>query len=200
MLASHGVALEDAGILRLYAQAEAELEAGPYLPYRSVLRGVMARIANALGFQASDADQNALADSVGKWPPFADSATALIRLGKRYKLVILSNIDDDYFAASQRLLPVRFDAVFTAQQIGSYKPSQANFRYALDRLGVGKEQVLHVAQSLYHDHAPAKQLGLRTAWVNRPSVLPGTGVSLPAEVTPDVEVPDLQSLADLLGL
>lgn len=200
VLAQHGIAQDDAEIIRLYAQAEAELEAGPYRRYRSVLRGVMARMADELGFQASDAEQEALASSPENWRPFADSVAALGRLGKRYKLVILSNIDDDLFAATQRLLPARFDAVFTAQQIGSYKPSPANFHYALDQLGVNKEQVLHVAQILYHDHAPAKKLGFSTAWVNRASVLPGTDVSLPVDVEPDVEAPDLRSLADLMGL
>ena len=104
------------------------------------------------------------------------------------------------FADSARVLGIDFDEVITAQQVGSYKPSRENFRVALDRLDVPIGQVLHVAQSLYHDHAPAKELGFTTVHVNRASRNPGTGVAPETAASPDFEVPDLQSLVTLLGI
>ena len=125
---------------------------------------------------------------------------ALARLKTRYKLVILSNIDDAMFAETNRLLEVEFDEIITAQQVGSYKPSHANFEHALERLAVPREQVLHVAQSIFHDHVPAKTIGLTTVWVNRESRCPRTGVAPPAHAEPDLEVPDLKGLAVAAGL
>src|SRR5215470_17071316 len=200
VLARRGVAAEAEQLLRLYVKYEAEQEAGPYKLYREVLQGVMAGIASELGFVPTAAELQTLPDSVGHWPPFADTVAALRRLQTRYKLVIISNIDDAMFTATNALLQVTFDAIITAQQVGSYKPAQQNFRVTLARLGVPQQQVLHVAQGLYHDHVPAKALGLTTVWVNRPSRLPGTGLALPVQVMPDLEVPDLQSLVAPMGL
>ena len=135
VLACHGVALPDAQTLQLYAKYEAAQEAGPYQTYRTVLRNVMAQIATDAGFQPTAAEADALPDSVGQWPPFADTVAALKRLKTRYKLVIISNIDDAMFAASNQLLQVDFDAIITAQQVGSYKPAHQNFRAALQRSG-----------------------------------------------------------------
>jgi len=200
ILARRGIAAEAEQILRLYVKYEAEQEAGPYKPYRDVLQGVTAGIADELGFVPTAAELQALPDSVGHWPPFADTVAALTRLQTRYKLVIISNIDDAMFADTNALLHVTFDDIITAQQVGSYKPALQNFHVALARLGIPQHQVLHVAQGLYHDHVPAKALGLTTVWVNRPSRLSGTGLALPVQVTPDLEVPDLRSLVDLMGL
>jgi 2-haloacid dehalogenase len=194
LIERRGLPVDPAQLLRLYAKYEAEQEAGPYKSYRDVLRGVMDGIADEFSFAPSEDERNALPDSVGYWPAFPDSAEALKILKTRYKLVILSNIDDAMFAQSNRHLEVEFDEIITAQQVGSYKPSRRNFQVALERLGVPRTQILHVAQSLFHDHVPAKELGFTTLWVNRPSILPGTGVSLPVEVTPDLEVADMQSL------
>ena len=137
---------------------------------------------------------------MGTWPPFDDTIDALAKLKTRYALVILSNIDDAMFTQTAVRLEVEFDEVVTAQQVGSYKPSAENFRHALRRLDVPVSNVLHVAQSLYHDHVPAKTLGFTTVWVNRTSRCPGTGVSLPAAVRPDLEVPDLQGLVTAMEL
>src|SRR5262245_26602263 len=200
ILARRGIVAEAEQILQLYVKHEAEQEAGSYKPYRDVLQGVMAGIASELGFVPTAVELRALPDSVGSWPPFADTVAALARLQTRYKLVIISNIDDALFAATNALLHVAFDDIITAQQVGSYKPSQQNFYFALARLGVSPRHVLHVAQSLYHDHMPAKALGLTTVWVHHKSRLPGTGLTLPAQVSPDLEVPDLQSLVDMMGL
>jgi 2-haloacid dehalogenase len=200
ILQRHGLMALDVAVLQLYARYEAKIEAGPYVPYREVLRGVMAGIAAEMGFLPSEADLDALADSVGQWPPFRDTVEALQRLQRRYKLVILSNIDDDLFAETQRLLGIDFDQVITAQQVGSYKPSPLNFQTALARLDAPVSQILHVAQSPYHDIVPARALGFATVWVNRASLLPGAGLSLPVEATPDLEVPDMQTLVARMGL
>ena len=196
VLRRHGVSASDERVLRLYTRLEAEQESGSYKPYRDVLRGVMSGLAAELRFPASMGDLDALPDSVGFWPPFTDTVGALRRLAARYKLIILSNIDDALFARTASHLQVKFTDIITAQQVGSYKPSPENFRFALNRLGVPASQILHVAQSLYHDHVPAKRLGFSTIWVNRPSRLAGTGLALPAEVKPDLEVADLEGLAD----
>ena len=199
ILARRGIAAEAEQILQLYVKYEAEQEAGSYKRYRDVLQGVMAGIASELGFVPTVSELQALPDSVGHWPPFADTVAALTRLQTRYKLVIISNIDDAMFAETNKLLHVVFDDIITAQQVGSYKPALQNFHFALARLGVPQQQVLHVAQGLYHDHVPAKALGLTTVWVNRQSRLPGTGLALPAQVTPDLEVPDVRSLVGMMG-
>lgn len=200
VLAQRGIEAEAEQVLRLYVKYEAEQEAGPYKLYRDVLHGVMAGIASELDFVPTAAELQALPDSVGHWPPFADTVAALTRLHTRYKLVIISNIDDALFTETNALLQVTFDDIITAQQVRSYKPALQHFRVALARLGVPRQQVLHVAQGLYHDHVPAKALGLTTVWVNRPSRLPGTGLALPVQVTPDLEVPDVRSLVELMGL
>lgn len=200
VLARHGISASPEQILQRYAQFEAAAEAGAYKSYVQVLREVMAQLAPTLGFTPSEADLAALPASVGQWPPFADTVAALQRLKQRYKLVIISNIDDALFAQSNKLLQIEFDAIVTAQQVGSYKPNPANFHFALCCLGVDQRQVLHVAQSLFHDHAPAKALGFTTVWVNRASRLPKTGVALPATATPDLEVPDMKSLVVAMGL
>jgi len=200
VLECHGRAADDETLLRLYARYEAEQEAGDYRPYRDVLRGVMASVAESLAFVPTEDDLDALGDSVGRWPPFADTVAALHRLKTRFKLVILSNIDDAMFAETNRLLEVEFDDIVTAQQVGSYKPSHANFQHMLARLRVPREQVLHVAQSIFHDHVPAKTLGFTTVRVSRESRCPGTGVAPPAHAEPDLDVPDLAGLVIAAGL
>ncbi len=200
VLKRHGVDVEPEHILRLYARFEVGQEAGPYQPYYNVLRKVTAEIASELGFVPTEADLNALPESLGSWPPFPDTIEASEKLKRRYCLVVISNVDDALFAQMAKRLGVSFSDVITAEQVGSYKPCHRNFELALQRMGVPAGQVLHVAQSLYHDHVPAKALGFTTAWVNRASRLTGTGLAPPAEAVPDLEVPDLQSLVELMGL
>ncbi len=190
--------LSDAGILELYAALEGQEEAGDYRSYREILHSVMARMAARLGFTASDNETRAIADSLPTWQPFPDTIPALRRLKARYRLAIISNVDDDLIAATARRLEVPFDHVITAQQARSYKPSLNNFRLALDRIALPPERILHVAQSLYHDIAPAKQLGLATVWVNRRAGKHGSGATPPAEAQPDLQVPDLATLASLV--
>jgi 2-haloacid dehalogenase len=179
-LAAHGVTgADEAELLRSYARHEAAAEAGPYLPYRDVLRSCLDGLGRNFAFTPTAAERDAFADSAGDWPPFADTVDALRRLHTRFKLVIVSNIDDDLFARTARLLEVPFDEVVTAQQVGSYKPARGHFDAALARTGAPVGSVLHVAQSLYHDHVPAKALGFTTCWANRASRLPGVGVAPP---------------------
>jgi 2-haloacid dehalogenase len=128
---------------------------------------------------------------------------ALRELKKRYKLAVISNIDDDLFAETRKLLEVEFDVVITAQQAGSYKPSVINFQIALRALSISPEQLLHAAQSIYHDVVPARSLGISTVWVNRKSARPGIGAVRPSnaptlEQRADLEVADLASLAATL--
>ncbi|HXG40721.1 MAG TPA: haloacid dehalogenase type II [Candidatus Limnocylindrales bacterium] len=197
IFAAHGVDIAGEELLEGYATAEAAAEAGPYRPYRQVLREVLAELAARYGFEPSQDELATFAESVGDWPAFPDSADALAALKRRFRLAVVTNCDDDLFARSNARLGVTFDAIVTAQQARAYKPALAPFELAFDRLALPRERVLHVAQSLYHDHVPAKRLGITTVWVNRRHGRPGTGATPPAEAAPDLIVPDMRSLAEL---
>ena len=197
MIDGHGIGDSDDDLLASFARHEAEVEAGPYRSYREVLAET-ARAMLARARDRPDADQLAtFGGSVGDWPPFPDSIDALTRLRSRYRLGVLTNCDDDLFAASQRRLGVAFDPVVTAQQVGAYKPDTRGFDILLERVGVPADRVLHVAQSLFHDHVPAKELGLATVWVDRRAGKAGSGATPPASAEPDLVVPDLATLARL---
>jgi 2-haloalkanoic acid dehalogenase type II len=164
----------------------------------------MRALGSDLGSPVSAEDEQRLARSVPDWPAFADSAATLTALSQRFKLIILSNVDRASFAASNARLGVRFSAVITAQDVGSYKPSQRNFESLLaeaSRLGVEDGKLLHVAQSLFHDHVPARQAGLPTAWINRRKGRPGWGATPapPAPVVPDWEFSSMAALADAVA-
>ena len=131
--------------------------------------------------------------SLPDWPPFPDTRAALASLQTRYKLAIISNTDDDLFAGTARHLGIKFDEVITAEQAQAYKPSPAPFLLALERLGLPRERVLHVGQSVYHDVLPARSLGMATVLVHRR----GFGATRPSAGEPDLKVPDLQTLAAL---
>jgi 2-haloacid dehalogenase len=197
VLAAHGVDLTDDEILESFARHEAALEAGPYQTYRAVLAGSLGGLADELGIEVTAEELATFGESVPGWPAFADSTDALRRLAGRYRLGVITNCDDDLFAASALRLEVPFEWVFTAEQAQDYKPSVAPFVMALNAIDVPKDRVLHVAQSLYHDHVPAQSLGLATAWVNRRHDRPGSGATPAATATPDLEVPDLATLADM---
>ena len=197
ILAAHGKALSDFALLELYSELELKAEQGEFRKYRDVLQSVVAGFGERLGFKPSEEEIRALPKSVPQWPLFPDTAAALKRLQTRYRLAVISNIYDDLFATSEPKLQARFDQVVTAEQAHSYKPSLNNFRLALKRLGLAPDQTLHVGQSLYHDVAPAKSLGIATVWVNRPSPRPGAGAARTADGKPDLEVSDLATLADI---
>jgi 2-haloacid dehalogenase len=187
--------MDDATILQLYGDFEARAEQGEYLRYREILELVVRRFGEEFGFAPTEKDVRALSDSLPKWKPWSDTVSALRELQKRFRLSIISNIDDDLFAATRPQLEVKFDPVITAQQAQAYKPSLQIFELALSRIGVPAHRVLHVGQSVYHDVVPAKSLGLATVWVNRPSARTGVGAVKAAEGKPDLQVSSLAELA-----
>jgi 2-haloacid dehalogenase len=192
-----GVPIPPEILLRTFVAQEARIEAGAWRPYRLVLREVFRAMAEEHRWNLSAAEQDVLAETLPKWPPFPDTVAALRRLKERFKLVIVSNTDDDLFAATARRLEVGFDGVITAEQVRCYKPGLAHFEEVLKRFSLVPSQVLHVAQSLYHDHGPAKRLGWRTVWVQRPSRLAIQGLAPPAVVKPDATVTSLAELAEV---
>ena len=187
--------LSDAQILHLYSEFEPLAQAGPYRNYRDVLAQVVRDFAAELNFPVSDAEANGLAESIRSWQPFADSVPALRRLQTRYKLAVLSNIDDDLFAYTAPKLEVHFDAVVTAQQVHSYKPSYNNFEALLRRFQIPRERLLHVAESLYHDVVPGHALEIATVWVNRRQGK--VAATKLVEARPDLEVKDVGELAEI---
>lgn len=191
---------EAGSVLEAYAELEAAAEAGAYRPYREVLGEVLAGLGDRFGFEPSEAERAAFADSVGDWRPFPDTVAALRRLRSRFRLVILSNVDDDLFARTAERLEVPFDEVITAQQLGSYKPALRNFEAMFERLGIERTALVHVAQSLFHDHAPAKRLGLASVRIDRPSARPGVGVAPASAARPDLVFHDLATFADAAGV
>jgi 2-haloacid dehalogenase len=192
---AHGRDVADEALLATYAGHEAGLEAGPYLRYREVLARACRGVCADLGIEPSAEEVAAFAGSVGDWPAFPDSAAALAALASRFRLAVITNCDDDLFAASNRRLGVRFGWIITAQQAGSYKPSHRNFELAFERIGAPRDAILHVAQSLYHDHVPAKELGLRSVWINRRGDRLGSGATPTAAATPDATFPDMATFA-----
>ena len=191
-----GVRATDDELLEHYARLESVLQSGDHVSYKEVLRGVARGFARRFSIPEAHFDAEALAASLPRWRPFHDTVESLARLKQRYRLAIISNTDDDLFAQTALSLEVPFDFVITAEQVGAYKPSTKNFTYALDKVGVAKERWLHVAQSRFHDVAPARSLGLATVWVNRRSGKPGHGATTASDATPDLEVPNLKTLAD----
>jgi 2-haloalkanoic acid dehalogenase type II len=199
-----GISADDAALLAAFAEAESAAEhESPGTPYPEILRATHARIAQHFRATPDVIAADALARSVGDWPPFAGTREALKRLHRRYKLMVVSNVDRASFARTQKLLGIAFDAVVTAEEVGAYKPDPRMFRRALEvaaTLGATPQQVLHVAQSLYHDHVPAKALRLATVWVRRPSRRAGFGATRDpgVPVQPDIVVHSLAELADMV--
>jgi len=166
-------AWSDTQIIKAYGRHEMELERGPYVPYRRVVKTIGRRLGEVMDAPMSEAEAATFGDSVGEWPAFAETPAVLAALKRRFRLYVISNVDDDLFARTAPKLDVPIDGLISAQQCGSYKPSLNNFRVALGRIGLASEQVLHVAASLYHDIEPATELGLKTVWVDRSARMPG---------------------------
>lgn len=200
IFAAAGRTVSGEGILELYAAVEAREEAGPYRSYREILESTVRRMAARLVIPLPEAQATVLAGSIGAWPPFPDTIAALQRLKTRYKLAVISNVDDDLFAGTAKSLGNPFDAVITAQQARSYKPSANNFRVALERIGEPVDKILHCAQSLFHDIAPARSLGFSTVWVDRRAGRHGTGATPKSDATPDLRVESMAELADAAGV
>ncbi len=195
ILSAHGKHINDATLLKLYGDFEQRSEQGAFLPYREVLESVVRQFATELQFTPTDDEVRSLPESLSTWKPWPDTVAALRQLKTRFKLAILSNVDDDLFALTRPQLKVGFDEVITAEQAQAYKPSLKLFELALSRINTPAHRVLHVAQSVYHDVIPAQALGLATVWVNRPSARPGVGAVKAAEAKPDLTVSSLAELA-----
>lgn len=191
--------ISDAQILEQYGEAEAELEAGSYLRYRDVLAQSAHLAGQRLGLGISELEAGEFADSLRQWEPFPDTVAALQALAGKFKLGIISNIDDDLFAFSRIKLQAPFEVVVTAEQVQSYKPSLRNFQEVLRRTGIAKQEWLHAGQSIYHDVIPATQLGIESVWVKRPSARPGIGAVKKATAQPAYQVSSVGELAELLG-
>jgi 2-haloacid dehalogenase len=196
-LAAHGLNVDDDSALQAFARHEAEIERGPYRRYREVLGEALKAMLGDRGETPSADEVAAFGGSVADWPAFPDSAAALARLHERFKLGVITNCDDDLFAASEARLGTAFDWVVTAQQAKRYKPNPRGFELMFERVGLPPARILHVAQSLFHDHVTAKRLGLSTIWVDRRAGREGGGATPPAEATPNLVVPDMATLAAL---
>jgi 2-haloalkanoic acid dehalogenase type II len=172
-------------LLEAYGRVEHEMEqAFPALRYSMLLEKVHEGLSRKLGMEPNESEAAAFGASVGDWPAFPDSAEALAYLKGHFQLIILSNVDRTSFAGSNRRLGVEFDQILTAEEIGSYKPDLRNFEYLLARAGdagIARNELLHVAQSLFHDHVPANAMGIASAWIDRRHEKSGGG----ATVSPD---------------
>jgi 2-haloalkanoic acid dehalogenase type II len=188
LLQAGAVTLGRDEVLAVFARHEAAQEAAtPQMLYSELLAEVHRRLAGEWGVKADEERAVAFGKSVPDWPEFPDTPASLQYLRRYYKLVILSNVDRESFAGTNRRLGVTFDAICTAQDIGSYKPDPRNFEYlikALAGLGVLKRNILHTAQSLFHDHAPAQAAGLSSAWIDRRHEREGWGATVPPAGTP----------------
>ena len=187
-LSRSDVGLSRDAVLEAFARLEArQQEKTPEMLYSDLLAEVHGQLATEFDVPPDSAEAAAFGASIGDWPAFPDTVEALRYLKQHFRLVILSNVDRASFQATNKLLQVNFDAVYTAQDIGSYKPDQRNFGYLVDRMreqGTPKQKILQVAQSLFHDHVPAKAIGLTSAWIDRRQQAGGSGATAP--VSPDV--------------
>ncbi|MFC1563329.1 haloacid dehalogenase type II [candidate division KSB1 bacterium] len=192
------IIVADSELLQLYGKTESKIQKEAYKPYRDVLISLAEEIACIYKISLSGPERTSVVDSIKNWNPFPDTVAALKKLKSRYKLAVISNIDDDLFAYSAEKLEIEFDHVITAQQTKSYKPSHKNFEEALKRFNVDKSKWLHIAQSIYHDIVPANEMGIASVWVNRKSASAGQGATPRAEAVPDIEVKDLDMLVRMI--
>lgn len=197
VLSVHGVRTTEERILETYARLEADEESEPYKPYREVLRNVMGRLGREFECEFIDRECDRLPESIRRWPAFPDTGAALSRLARRFTINIISNVDDDLFQWTLPRLGVSVNRFVSAQLCRSYKPAHRNFNVMLALLDLPRERVVHVAQSLHHDIAPARTLGLSTVWINRAGRHRAT---LPADARPHMECPGLEALADAAGV
>ena len=191
--------VDDDAVLETYAGHEAEAERPPYRSYREVLAAGLRGVAADLGLEVGHAALARFSESVRDWPAFPDSAETLARLHERYRLGVITNCDTDLFAASNERLGATFDWVVTAELARSYKPALTGFELAFETIDVPRERILHVAQSLFHDHVPAKQLGLTSVWIDRRHDRPGAGATPQAEAAPDASYPSMLAFADAVS-
>lgn len=200
VLSVRGLRPGDEAILESYARLEALHESGEYVDYREVLSRVMRDLAAEFGASLEDREVERLPASLAAWPAFTDTPRSLRSLAARFPLIICSNVDADLFEATHEKLGAEFEWVVTADYCRSYKPHPRHLRVALALAGLQPHELLHVAQSRFHDILPARTLGIRTAWVNRESRLRDRGLTppTPASPPPDLTVSDLEELDRLL--
>ena len=205
MLCANGSDMMRHDALIDFAATESAIQAqSPAMLYPEILTRTHASLATKWGYRTSREMDERFGAFVPYWNAFSDSADALRALAKSYKLVILSNVDRTSFAGSQARLGVNFDAIYTAEDIGSYKPHPQNFPHMLDGLArdhnTAPEQVLHVAQSLFHDIKPAKEAGLPVIWIDRQDLQSGGSWGATAKVAnvpePDKRFTSLSDFAD----
>jgi 2-haloalkanoic acid dehalogenase type II len=179
--ARNGLALDDQALIAAHGRHESHVQDDmPGALYPVILAETLRRIGSDLEAPVTDSDATAYGHSVKDWPAFADTSAALERLSTRFKLIIVSNIDRASFAASNPRLGVTFDAIITAEDVGSYKPQRGHFDRLfeeIERLGVARSRLVHVAESLFHDHQPAAALGLPSVWIHRRHDRGGTGAT-----------------------
>ena len=198
--ARRGVDRSPTAMLELFGEHESRIEAEhPTMRYPDVLAEALRRVAASLDLGADDDECAEFGASVAAWPAFADTATSLRRLQERFRLIIVSNVDRASFARSNRRLGVEFDLVITAEDVGSYKPALGHFDALFERLptlDVERGQLLHVAQSLFHDHGPAQRLGLPSVWIDRRQGREGSGATPPVDIEVALRYPSLADFAD----
>ena len=205
LLLNREIDFSDEGILDLFAEFESQLENqnNHYIRDGESLQEIVKKFSHRFNFKptetASGTEINCLLDSLKNWQPFPDTVAALTALKQKYKLAVISNIDDDWFAGTAQHLKVEFDWLIAAEKVRSYKPSTRNFEIALETMGISADKLLHVAQSIYHDIVPATSMGISTVWVSRRHDKTGFGATLPASGQPNLEVPDLKTLVKVIG-
>ncbi|HXW18969.1 MAG TPA: haloacid dehalogenase type II [Roseiarcus sp.] len=188
-------------ILEAHARHESSQQRQtPTMRYRDLLSIVYKRLAEEWSLAPTHEECVEYGRSVGSWPAFSDSAAALQYLKKRFKLAILSNVDNESFARSNKRLGVEFDAVYTAEDVGAYKPSARNFEYMLEKLaglGIARGKLLHTAESLFHDHRPANDFKLKSCWIYRRHADEGFGATMHPGEAPKVDF-KFNSMGDLV--
>ncbi|HYW94884.1 MAG TPA: haloacid dehalogenase type II [Bacteroidales bacterium] len=160
--------IDDEHIFRLFAEFDENLVMGDFMSYDGVLHEVMKRYAQRLNVNIQPSDTGALAESLPSWPPFEDSVPSLLELkNKGFRLAVISNVDRPLLDKTLANMDFTFDLIVTSDEIGSYKPSPENFLEALRRFHLPVDEIIHVAQSHFHDILPARDLGITAAWINR---------------------------------
>lgn len=202
ILLANEVHLSDEEILIDFGQTEHVVQAAaPDMLYSKVLQQVMYHFCNKYGFNPTNAQAESFGLSIKHWKPFPDTVAALKKLSSQFKLIIVSNIDNVSIYATIKHLEVDFDRIFTAQEIGAYKPDEKVFRYVFEKLsgeGIKKDEILHVAESLFHDHVPARNLHLDSVWINRRynKISAGATPVVDASFIPELQFKSLQDFAD----
>jgi 2-haloacid dehalogenase len=201
LLKQKGIEITSEEILRLYSELESNAEKGDFVDYKTILRKVTADLFSKLKIEPTKDEKEILINGFRRFEPFPDTIAALERLGKKFDLGIISNVDKDIFNYTVKKLSIDIHNIFTSESVKSYKPSLEVFRFALKKMNAKMDEVIHVAQSIYHDITPANKMGITTVLVNRSKMRGGFGAVPKVEPTfsADFVVKDLKTLVNLLG-